>query len=95
MLQLTIKLNLLVVGKLEIDFFYVAVIQDEVLHPDRKVLIFMNSAESVNVLYRNLINYMKQSRCKSVKDLARKVYRLSGSLTREVMTDITIRTLWV
>ena len=64
---------------------FIAAIQEDVLHPDRKVLIFMNSAESVNVLYRNLINYMKQSPCKSVRDLARKVYRLSGSLTREVL----------
>ncbi|KAL5258407.1 hypothetical protein ACHWQZ_G009044 [Mnemiopsis leidyi] len=59
------------------------VIQADVTYPDRKVLIFMNSAESVNVLYRNLINYLKQSPSKSVQDLARKVYRLSGSLTRE------------
>ena len=64
---------------------FITAIQEDVVHPDRKVLIFMNSAESVNVLYRNLINYMKQSPCKSVRDLARKVYRLSGSLTREVM----------
>ena len=48
------------------------------------MLIFLNNAESVNVLYRNIINYLKQSPCESVRELARRVYRLSGSLSREV-----------
>lgn len=58
--------------------------EDDVVYPDKKILIFLNSAVTVNVLYKNLINYLRQSPNKSVKELARRVYRLSGSLSREV-----------
>lgn len=50
---------------------------------ERSVLIFVNNAESVDVLHKTLVNYFRSSPNHAVKDMARKIYRLSGSLNIE------------
>jgi len=50
---------------------------------DTSVLIFVNNAESVDVLHKTLVNYFRSSPNVEVREMARKVYRLSGSLNVE------------
>ena len=61
-----------------------SVVDTDVINPEKKMLIFMNNADAVDVLYKTVINYLKSSTNKSVSDLSRSVYRLSGSLSKEV-----------
>ena len=63
-------------------------VTEEVVNPDKKVLIFVNNADSVNVLYKSILHYLAQSPNKSVRALSRRVYRLSGTLSREVSTKV-------
>ena len=55
---------------------------------ERSVLIFVNNAESVDVLHKTLLNYFRSSPNHAVKDMARKIYRLSGSLNIEVNISV-------